>query len=396
MGGFYYDIQNSNKLVSVSLHANRKLKNKSTGEWTNWADHSVKPPIVGAKDYDSSKSETFKYYEVDNPSIIIKDNKGNSSGVDVSYGTVPLITSIIKENFTVGIANNWAESGFSSTISDAFNSLKPWAPYAKFSSEKLTEMINRQRELKKETSLDSILAEGLMNGAEFIKPYVDKGTEYLNRAMVTQTSRFTNYTGTGISIGGLDMKFTIFPDWDDDGNFITIYDKLNNLYPYFLGKYLPPTKNLEDLYENKETFTMSDLWDTFVGWQLPPGGYQADMRSIDIIQVGTLKLKFGPFYSIDNLVVKDVQMTFSKQLVKQPQYSAFNNGSSLVSKVSPLYCDIQISFVPASKYSELSLNKFTSGSDIKALENIGVELTNELVKVRTENEQTLLKIKSNV
>lgn len=407
MGGFYYDLQNKNEITSVSLHANKKPKydyKKNIVEWVSWDNKNVIPPIVGAKEwnyednnYKYRTEENKKYYEVEDENLTIKSyGKEGENGPDlcVSYGKVPLITSIIKDNFTVGVANNWSESSFESTLSDMFNGLKSLSPYAKFASQALNKMQKDQQEYADSKSGLLGTFEGmLMNAIDIIKPYVDEGTDYLNRALVTQTSRFSNYTGTGISIGGLDMKFTLFPDWDSDGNIVGIYDKLNLLYPYILGSYIPPEKSFAEL-ESSSSIGVKEVFDSVVGWQLPPGGYRADIKNLDTIHEGTLKLKFGTFYSIENLVVKDFQMTFSKQMVKMPKRA----GNSIINTVSPLYCEIQISFYPSCKYSNKSLEKFTEGNR-EGLFDLESKLDNYIKNIKTSKGdylKNLLKIKSNV
>lgn len=88
-----------------------------------------------------------------------------------------------------------------------------------------------------------------------------------------------------------------------------------------------------------------------ISWQKAPGGYKPSYKDIDAPQEGTLKLRIGTNYSISSLLCQDITMNFSKVMVKDP----------FTEKLSPLYCDINLTLTPATMYSNNSLVKFITG-----------------------------------
>jgi len=52
--------------------------------------------------------------------------------------------------------------------------------------------------------------------------------------------------------------------------------------------------------------------DQLIAWQQAPGGFKSDYRDIDTKQEGTLLMKFGGLYSVNNLVVESANLVFSK------------------------------------------------------------------------------------
>lgn len=334
ISGFYYDAQKDNKLLSVTLHPNMVTSDGGV-TWT-------KPTEV---DDDGSK---------------------------YPYRKEPIAKAILKEDFIVGIANNWMDFSGGDTINQIWNSLKPFAPYAKYAAEHLEEMARVGNEEKAKGGFTGVVANLLNDMVNKFAPYVDKAADYLNRSLVVQGTRFSYYAGTGTSFGNLQMKYVIFGDWVN-GKFLTVHDQLQELYPYILGKYVPwDTKNKDNMLNQ------------FVGWQLPPGGFKADVKNVDIIQEGTLKLKFGGYYSIPNIVIKDAQLTFSKQMIKNPQPAEGSN------KISPLYCEVQLTLQPATKYTDISLKNFVEGkgtvSDIQEIEGA---LSDHLTNIKEQNQMLL-------
>jgi hypothetical protein len=84
---------------------------------------------------------------------------------------------------------------------------------------------------------------------------------------------------------------------------------------------------------------------------LPPGGFEAELKDVDIVQKGTLKLRFGTFYALDNLVINNCNFTFSKTMVKNPS-------SKTGPDLTPMYCDVTLSLRPITKYSKEKLIQF--------------------------------------
>lgn len=93
-----------------------------------------------------------------------------------------------------------------------------------------------------------------------------------------------------------------------------------------------------------------------IGWQHPPGGYKPLYKDIDSVLQGTLKLKIGGAYTLSSLLCQDASFNFSKIMVK----NIGGNGG-----LSPLYCDVILNFIPATKFANKSLEDFIRGSRIK-------------------------------
>ena len=79
------------------------------------------------------------------------------------------------------------------------------------------------------------------------------------------------------------------------------------------------------------------------------------MDNIDKVQFGTLKLKFGSLYAIDNLVCESATFHMSKQMMKR-----WDTGSK-ENDLCPLSCDITMTFKPASKFTDVRLKRLIGG-----------------------------------
>lgn len=339
VSGFYYDTQKKNRLLSATLHPNMITKD-------------------GGNSWDPV------------PDKEAEDNDENSSleGKTYKYRKKPIAKAIIKDNFVVAVANNWTDFSMGDQITQMWNSLKPFAPYAHFAADKLRQIqqANDELEEEKDPTIDSFIYQLMNKAVNFVTPYVDKAGGYLDRALVVQGTRFSYYAGTGTSFGNLSMKYHIFADWID-GEFKSVNDQLEELYPYAMGKYVD-----WDEKNKKNSFN------EFVGWQKPPGGFQTNVKSLDTVQQGTLKLKFGGYYSISNIVIKDAQFTFSKEMVKDPTNP---------NVISPLYCEVQLTLQPATKFSDVSLKKFITGTYMKTdIEDIRSTLNSNLNSIKNQND----------
>lgn len=347
LSGFYYDIQLDNPFTMCSLHPNRIFKvdeNNKKGVWVS----------VPADEQD-------------------EDDKENDN-VKEKYRKKPLCQSIFNEDFNVSIANNWSDFG-GDPIGEMWNNLKPLAPYAAQLVSSLNTMMEQQKDVdRKHPEVNSSYT---ARALKYIVRQMSKVTskdangntlndrkdpasvtnsavvDYLNRSLVVQGTRFSYYSGTGVSFGNLSMKFTVFPKWDKDGKFITVNSQINELYPYLIGRYVPAEPDMED--KDSAAFIKD-----FIGWQMPPGGFASDMKNVDNVQCGTLKLKLGAYYYLNNLVCNDATFNFSKQMVKNPQ-SFIIGGNLQEDMFSPLYCDVTLTLRPATKYSDQKLREFATG-----------------------------------
>ena len=170
-------------------------------------------------------------------------------------------------------------------------------------------------------------------------------SKYLNRALVTQGTRFSYYSGTGISFGNMVLKFTIMPTYKG-GSFKTVQEQVRKLYPYTVGHLMKNEQKGNDP-------------DNLINWQLAPGGFESDYRDVDNIQNGTLLMKFGALYAVENLVIESANFTYSKQAVKCPTKMDY----------SPLFCEVTLQLRPATKFSDNKLKQFVDNVQALSVEH---------------------------
>ena len=347
---FYYDRNLVNELISVSLHANTYT---SDGGIT-W--QKVLPPV-------------------------------ETSGDEYPYSLEPLIRSVLSEDYQVAVSNTFSEFGYD-FLGNLFNQFKPYAPYAAHLAKMLKQANEKEEEMKTGTEqekrdINSTVEQVLDKFTDKVYEVVEKAPSLLNRHLVAQGARFSYYSGTGVGFGNLTMKFTVFANWID-GEFKSTHDQLQKLYPYCFGKFvqaLDDSGNITGTDVNSGTFISNnkDLVNRYFGWQLPPGGYLASVKEIDEIQFGTLKLKFGAFYSLPNLVVESAQFQFSKQMIK------VRKPGQTINDITPLSCDVTLTFKPATKFTDNALRNFVSGKSMEkereVIESVlSTKLTDEMIK----------------
>lgn len=357
ISGFYYDIQKNNPMLRVTLHANTKPPVNDYEEWKPWtSDSNIKDgfPLADYKDLDIDELGTGE-----NP-----------------YGAMPLCSSIVNEDFNISIANNWGEFMGSQALQDTFNGVfKQLEPYSNFVGEQLGIIAESAKNYKGDSNLVKTLASDISKFAKTGSEITKGVGNVLSRSLVVQGTRFKYYGGTGISFSNLGMRFTLFADHIEQldfdkkkgivstGKFVwkTPDDQLKNILPYSIGSYVPLVskndagakallKNLNDA--GLDVDSLKDAANKFLGWQMPPGGFKADIQYIDTQQKGTLMLKIGPYYKLINLVIQDIQLNYSKNIAK---YYDFETKEI---KTCPLFCDVNITLSPVSKYSNEVLKKF--------------------------------------
>lgn len=350
--GFYYDNQLKNELISVSLHVNTVTEDGGI----TWKD-------AGG----------------------VLDSEG--------YKMEPLFRSLLIEDYQTAISNSWSEFG-DDAIGNLFNQFKPYAPYIGHLRDALKEMNATEEAMKAsgDAAMSTYFGRIMDKVTDVMQGVANEGANILNRSLIAQGARFSYYGGTGVGFGNLTMKFTVFANWGDDGEFKTVDSQLQPIYPYCFGKYVKfldengQVTGTQDKNLNANNLDIPSSFQNtineFFGWQLPPAGFEAQVTDVDVVQKGTLKLKFGAFYAIDNLVVSDAQFNFSKQMVK-----VWKDGEN---DLSPLYCDVTLTFKPASKFTDNKLLKFINGTTMTA-EREGMEniLENRLKEEKTNNENYL-------
>lgn len=346
ISGFYYDEQLKNSYLTVSLHPNTELKGDT------WEEASG--PYLDK----------------------MSDNKWSKL-----YSENPIATSILNEDFQIEINNNWTDFDAGNPIEGLFNSAKPYAPLLK----RLFGGLKEATDSMQGTKLGSTIADFLNTGAEMVGNLADKGSEYLNKALIVQGTRFSYYAGTSTTFGNLTMKYTIFSDWNtskrldpnkSEDSFITVNDQLNKIYPYVMGTY---DKYTGQIFGGGAA---DKFLGEFIGVQNPPGGFEADTKNLDNCQKGTLRLVIGGYYSIENLVARNISINMSKVMAKNPETPG---------NLTPLYADITITLSPASMYTDKALMRFTNNAGmekiIKKQEEFNMKLLEKELKKNSPSSQ---------
>lgn len=379
ISGFYHDYQKRNPLMRVTLHANTKPPVNKYKNWPSWNT-----------EYKGGENEpldtSFRYYadkalDKDEPTEPPKMVDDSSFMSDPRYGARSLCTSIVSEDFNIAIANTWGDFNGGQQFQDAFNSgykmLEPYAYEGGNILKRLGEGLSTY-ESPDGSMLPTDWINNLGKKVDNIGSKLKSGGNILSRNLVVQGTRFRYYGGTGIAFSNLGMKLTLFADYiqvfNEDGTprekdgipefvFQTPDDQLEPLLPYAIGTYKPLVDKDNDTEISdfisiggekfqKAIMDNKDIANKFLGWQMAPGGFKANIQYIDSYQPGTLMLKIGPYYRLKNLVIQDIQLNYSKHTAK---YLDKETGNL---KTCPLYCDVFITLTPANKYSDKMLKEF--------------------------------------
>ena len=349
---FYYDQQLKDRRLTITLHPNAKYVG---GDWKPF-----------------SKEECFDMN-------VLKTNKENSTDEEFLYRLKPIATAIASEDFMVSISNSWTEFGKTNPLEEMYNNIKPYAAtVAALADSKVGEAISNYDYAN--SSADSVKGIGKVIGlakkageAIGFTGGADQLADMLNRQITVQGTRFAYFSGSTSSFGNLSMKFTVFSDWILDGNdyrFITCYEQLEELYDYSMSKYKDVSGDdgiggmikdvsgaiVDSLGGDKVEAEKQarEFVERHFKWQMPPGGFRADLKSVDNVQRGTLKLRINDMYTLENLVITSMNVSYSRIPCKHPLESEQG-------KIIPLYADVVLNFQPATVYTDTALRAFVEG-----------------------------------
>ena len=415
MNGWYYDTQLENELTSVSLHPN-KIWNKTTKGWEIIQKEGKGP--------DEGDGETFR-----------RDTVATGGG----YRNKPIARAILTEDFNVSIANNWSNINGDDVVSGIWNGIRTIAPYTPIFDFAMTEVEKNIGEKPDDQKLVTALKRGIGNLAGRARKLQSALEPHLNEQLIVQGTRFAYYAGSGTAFGNLGLKFTMFPTFDDTG-FKSVVDQAEELLYYSNGFYkdddFTMLKTISEMWattisDSAQKFKkiMSDVgnqldtWTSqlakgrldneknpgafenaaknvgnsmvsaigitldagesvsddiatiimdrnLIAWQSAPGGYVPSYRDINEAIEGTLKLRIGTQYAISSLLCQDATLNFSKTMVKNPY-----NGD-----ISPLYCDVNLTLTPASKFANNRLLEFIGATGTRNIykNEISTTLGNKL------------------
>lgn len=377
ISGFYYDVQRDNRLLRVTLHANTKPPTNPYETWYAWTDKSViKEEGDNIKSIDNTKiSPEFPSnlglctdHEEDEPGTAQTSINNNK---DTRYGKTPICTSILAEDFGITISNSWTDFEGGNQLQNMFNGImKPLGPYASFLGKGLEKLSQGAANFSNDSdsgigNLSAKLAKWSAYGSKF----ANARGNLLGRQLIVQGTRFKYWGGTNVDFGNLAMRFTLFADYVKEGDVYvwkTPDDQLASILPYALGKYVklvddketdPISIKLKEILDKKlgtndSGELNSEVANNFFGWQIPPAGFAPNIKDLDEIQSGTLMLKFGAYYKLKNLAIQNLQLNYSKQIAKY-----FNPNTKKI-ETCPLFCEVTITLVPVTKYSDNKLREF--------------------------------------
>lgn len=363
--GWYYDKQKLNNLTSVKLFANTFRVSVEEGGETK-------------RVWKTTESGKYTYF---------------------------VMSSVITDDFTVEVNNGWTDMG-EDLIGNAINgALKPFSAYGSMIEKGLTEITKSHQEKMKS---DKEYADNVNNSTtgKIINWITNKITDsktgkagigkkllgMVNNIaqgnVVTQGTSFTTYAGSGVSFNNLEMRFTLFPAWVN-GKLVSVIDQVSKIVDYAVGDLQPLPEEMKEATKevakavtgtiqkktniaiadlaNKAIDTGADALNKYLFWQAPPAGYTVNSpMNLDTMNAfpGTFMLAIGSHYIIENLVIANMSLKFSKQLMKNPLYfdaEQENRLSSDENALSPLYCEVSILFKPITKYSNRSLFRFING-----------------------------------
>lgn len=363
VSGFYYDQQLGDYLLTARLYPNAILTSTTAG---GGEDEVWSPP----PHTDENNGETYFTTDTNNKKWW--------------YSTTPIARAILNEEFNVSIANQWSDFG-GDPLGQFWNSQKAMGPYMALAGKAFLEMAAQTEKydfgrLNAEESTKNTIKSGITNILGSLGKSNIIQSKLLHRSLVVQGTQFTYFGGTGTDFGSLNMKYTVFADYFDDGlggvEWRSVHRQLTGisdrdgktredtcLLDYVIGNYInfadpggTVDKAATDSGVNISNEVRSSL-NEFAQWQMAPGGYEAAIKSIDTIQKGTLKLEIGMFYSVANLVIQSVQLNFSKTMIKNPD--AWSKGEY---KLEPMACDVMVTLKPATKSSKNSLLEFINGN----------------------------------
>lgn len=248
---------------------------------------------------------------------------GGGPNYDESPGS-ELAVALFNEDFEFEVANTWSDFDGGNAIEGLFNTVKPYAAY----TGEIIEQLNKL-DLSGGTTKPSKL---LNAGIGWVRNNGSTINDYLNKSLVVQGTRFIYFSGTNINMGNMMMKYIVMYDPVKNE---TVQDQLSKLLPYVIGDFHDMSGQLGRLGE-------------MIGWQDPPGGFEASYMNVDNQLKGTLKLKFGDLYEIDNLVIKTMHVVGSRVKVK-PKSGSIS---------TPLYADVTLTFQLGGYITKNKLKQF--------------------------------------
>lgn len=340
--GFYYDSQLVDPFLSISLHANTVKKGN---EWVLYSGETLDPV----------------------------SNSPNSS----HYMAEPLARCIMPEDLVYSIGNNFTDWNGGNMLESMFESFKPYAPILGKAAEGLEKGAG---EVDKENNFGAAVVKTLGNFAKGAAPWMKSASQFLNKALLVQGTRFAYYNGTSFNFNNLEMKYTVFSDYVADGSFLSVEDYIKKIAPYVMGEYHPVTNYLK----TTGNATADKFLHDYVGFQDPPGGFTMDTKNLDNVLKGTMRLNIGGLWAIENLVIKNMNVVLSKVQAKDPTKPG---------NVIPMYADITLQLAPACMIVDTGYDNIVNHKGLVSIRDAAMDTyANELERMRDDLKEELNKL----
>lgn len=374
--GFYEDFQITSPEMSVTVHPNTTFGiNPSSGAPIYSTDSSGEP-YIDWKIPDSNLPE-------------ISHRKGwNNINWSAKYQKEPIIKFFFNEDFVASVNNEWTTFSGGNAIEGMFRQLKPMAPMLGGAA-RLFE--KGQQEAGGADPVGGTIASMLSQGAQWAKNMALKSETFLQNALRVQGTQFAYYDGTDVGFSNLTFKHTFITGYVKEGDnkspsykFKTAIQQFQALSPYFIGEWRDfkasdlsvgnVNVQTESDAANKVINTVANAaggayntgleyleGENLVAWQRPPAGYRMEKRQMGVCNRGTFRLCFGNMYTIENLVIKSVSATYSRQMCKFPTAEKDSG------ECTPLYVDVVFQFQPAGNFSSHNWVDFINYSGMDSL-----------------------------
>ena len=215
ISGWYYDSQLNNPLTSVSLHSNMIPEEGEKGTWT-WKQISNTNTTEEVVD---QKNRTYKFLGDSEDETI----KGLFDKKPIYYNKYPICQSICNEDFIVNISNDWSDFGVDNIAGSLWNTIRQIGPYKSEIEKAIKPII--QEAAKKEKNFDKDNAswsDWANHGINWLTENYNAAfgslgeSDYFNRALIMQGTKFSYYGGSNVNFTNLGMRFTMFPKLGED------------------------------------------------------------------------------------------------------------------------------------------------------------------------------------
>lgn len=278
---------------------------------------------------------------------LIRKQENSDDGRGLLDDAFFLDSMLLNKAFTTRVLNHNAESGKDELICRAFiaesagySVSNNWDGGGGFLSS-LIDMLGGVITSSTGKYLAEMFAEIAGGGdlGEAVQLISSKATQLTNSHIFSKNKMIKQFSGSTTKVNGFDnIKLILISD-SDKTNIMTSIAKLNQVA---IGKF----QKINELLEIGESDVTKKI-DNFLAIQNSPNGYEADLSKgvgPDVIRKGTLKLQVGELFTLDNLVIENIDVNFSTRRVLLQDAE----GNVTVAKGRPYSAEVDLSFTYSS------------------------------------------------